>query len=142
MYKKKPCKICRRWFWPNRRVGGRQRTCSRPECQAERHRRNCQDWHRRNPDYDREGRLRGRLIRESGEGAIGALRDPLRQINEKAARDAVGMEIYVFIEEIFRLLLGAARDLVGIQPVVTKEEIDRVAVLRPRDEIGESGPSP
>jgi len=142
MNKKKPCKICGRWFWPNRRVGGRQRTCSLPECQAERHRRNCREWHRRNPNYDREGRLRGRLIRESCEGGIGVGGDPLRGIDEDAARDAVGLEVYVFIEEIARLLLGAVRDLVGRQPIETKGEIGRVGVMGPRDEIGGRGPSP
>ena len=139
MYKKKPCKICGRWFWPNRRVGRRQRTCSRPECQRERHRRNCEDWHRRNPKYDREGRLRGRLIRGGQEGARG---DPLRRVDEIAARDAVGMETYVFVEEIVRLLLEWARDSVVLQPIVTKKETGRVAVGGSRDEIGESGPSP
>lgn len=142
MYKKKPCKICRRWFWPNRRVGGRQQTCSRPECQRERHRRNCEDWHRRNPNYDREERLRGRLIREYAEGSVGVGGDPLRQIDEIAARDAVGMETHVFIEEIVRLILAASRDLVVQQPVVDKEEIGRVGVIGSRDEIGESGRSP
>jgi hypothetical protein len=142
MYKKKPCKICRHWFWPSKRVGGRQQTCSRPECQRERHRRNCEDWHRRNPNYDREERLRSRLIGESTEGSVGVGGDPLLQIDEHAARDAVGMETYVFIEVISRLLFGALRDSVNLQPVVTKKEISRVTNSGPRDEIGESGPSP
>ena len=68
--------------------------------------------------------------------------DPLLQIDERAARDAVGMEVYVFIEVIARLLFGALRDPVVRQPIVTKEEIGRVADSGPRDEIGESGRSP
>lgn len=68
--------------------------------------------------------------------------DPLLQIDERAARDAVGMEVYVFIEVIARLLFGALRDSVVRQPIVTKEEIRRVADSGPRDEIGESGRSP
>ena len=60
--RKRPCKICRKWFLPNPRAGDRQRTCSEPACQRERHRRACSDWHRRNPDYDRESRLRARLV--------------------------------------------------------------------------------
>lgn len=142
MYKKKPCKICRRWFWPNRRVGGRQQTCSRPECQRERHRRNCEDWHRRNPKYDREGRLREGLIRESDECPRGGGGDPLRRVDEDAARDSVGLEVYVFVDEIARLLLDWARDSVVLQPSVNKEEIARVLPSGSRDEMVESGPSP
>lgn len=81
-------------------------------------------------------------MRESMECSVGVGGDPLLQIDEHAARDAVGMEAYVFIEVISRLLYGAMRDLVGRQPVVTKEEIRRVANGGSRDEIGESGPSP
>lgn len=139
--KKKPCNICERWFWPNPRVGARQRTCNSPKCQRERHRRNCLDWHRRNPNYDREDRLRGRLIRSTAK-IRGEEFDPLRRVNEQAARDAVGVETYVFIEEISRLLLEWVRDLVSLQPTVTKEEISRVGPRGPRDEIGETGPSP
>ena len=73
---------------------------------------------------------------------MGAGGDPLLQIDEQAARDAVGMESYVFIEVISRVLFGALRDLVDRQAVETKEEISRVARSGARDEIGESGPSP
>jgi hypothetical protein len=142
MYKKKHGKLCRQWFWPSKRVGGRQQTCGRPECQRERHRRNCADWHRRNPNYDREERVRSRLKRGSVEVAVGVGADPLRRIDEDAARDLVGMEVYVFVEEISRLLLSSLRDSVVQQPVVTKEEISRVGNDVPRAEIGESGPSP
>jgi hypothetical protein len=100
------------------------------------------DWHKRNPNYDREERLRGGLIREEREGSLGGRGDPLRRVNEVAARDAVGLEVYVFVDEIARLLLGWARDSVGLQAIVTKEEIARVIAEGPRDEMVSSGPSP
>ena len=34
--RKKPCRICRRWFQPDARVGERQRACGKPECQTAR----------------------------------------------------------------------------------------------------------
>ena len=61
MARKRPCRVCRRWFWPHPRAGDRQHTCSRPDCQRERHRRACAAWRLRHPDYDREDRLRRRL---------------------------------------------------------------------------------
>jgi hypothetical protein len=45
--RKRPCSICRKWFLPDVRQKGRQVTCS-PECQKERHRRQCAKWNRKN----------------------------------------------------------------------------------------------
>jgi len=58
----KPCSICRKWFKPDRRVGSRQKTCSK-ECSDERRRRKRAEWRRRNPEYFRERWLRGRSER-------------------------------------------------------------------------------
>jgi hypothetical protein len=56
--KTRPCSICRRWFLPDARVGGRQRACGHEECQRERHRRADQRWRAANRDYDRDRRWR------------------------------------------------------------------------------------
>ena len=45
--RKRPCSICRKWFLPDVRQVGRQRTCG-PECSKELHRRNCADWNKKN----------------------------------------------------------------------------------------------
>lgn len=127
---------------PNGRVGNRQRTCSRPECQRERHRRACEDWHRRNPNYDREDRLRRGLIGESAEGVGGNSGGPLRRVDEEVARDAVGMEVYVFIDEIVRLLLGWARDVVVMKPHADKGELGKVVASGSRDAMAKSRPPP
>lgn len=82
------------------------------------------------------------MIREEDEGSRIGGGDPLRRVDENTARDAVGMETYVFIEEIVRLLLEWVRDSVVLQPVVAKKENGKIAIGGPRDEIGESGPSP
>jgi len=44
---KRPCSICRKWFAPDVRQKGRQKTCS-PACQNELHRRQCEKWNRTN----------------------------------------------------------------------------------------------
>jgi hypothetical protein len=127
---------------PNRRAGKRQRTCGRPECQRERHRRNCEGWHRRNPEYDRECRLRGRLFREEAAEESGELRGPMSGLDESMARDTVGMEVYVFVDEVAKHLESWARDSVGLQPIVINGGIVRHAVDGARDEIVKRGPSP
>jgi len=44
---KRPCSICRKWFTPDVRQKGRQKTCG-PACQKELHRRLCKKWNRKN----------------------------------------------------------------------------------------------
>lgn len=47
---KRPCCICRRWFQPDVRQKGRQKTCS-PACRKELHRRQCGQLYKKNKTY-------------------------------------------------------------------------------------------
>jgi hypothetical protein len=47
---KRPCAICRKWFQPDVRQKGRQKTCS-PGCKNELHRRQCKEWNKKNQEY-------------------------------------------------------------------------------------------
>jgi hypothetical protein len=49
--RKRPCKICRKWFLPDPRQIGRQKTCGDPLCQKENHRHQCAKWNQKNGDY-------------------------------------------------------------------------------------------
>ncbi len=53
---KRPCSICRKWFLPDVRQKGRQKTCS-PACQNELHRRQCDAWNKRNKAYSKNNYL-------------------------------------------------------------------------------------
>ena len=121
MVRKRPCSICRKWFEPHPRAGPRQHTCSRPECQRERHRRSCRSWHRRNPDYDRESRLRVRVAAEGRPETAESDR-----LSWPAARDAVPLEVLVVMEEIRRLLVSFVRDAVARQVLAVKEKTVRL----------------
>jgi hypothetical protein len=59
--KKRPCRICGRWFNPNPRLGERQKTCGADECQQRWHAKKCAVWNRRNRSYFKEIYLRRRL---------------------------------------------------------------------------------
>ena len=49
--RKRPCRICRRWFYPDARAGERQRACSNRECQAVRRQKTQANWRAENPGY-------------------------------------------------------------------------------------------
>jgi len=63
-------------------------------------------------------------------------------LDESVARDSVGMEVFVFVDEVAKHLESWARDSAGLQPTVTKGENGRHAVEGARDEIEEGGISP
>ena len=58
--RKRPCSICRRWFAPDVRQKGRQRTCG-PGCRSELHRRQCEDWNKKNRAYPKNNYLGKKL---------------------------------------------------------------------------------
>ena len=55
--RKKPCRICRRWFQPDPRVGDRQRACGKEDCQQARRQKTQASWRARNPGYATAHRL-------------------------------------------------------------------------------------
>jgi len=57
---KRPCSICRKWFQPIAQQKGRQKTCS-PACQKELHRRQCEQWNRKNKAYFRSNYLADKI---------------------------------------------------------------------------------
>ena len=57
---KRPCCICRKWFLPDVRQKGRQKTCS-PGCQKELHRRQCKKWNKKNKAYFKNNYLSNKI---------------------------------------------------------------------------------
>ena len=137
MGRKRPCRICRRWFVPHPRAGDRQHVCSRADCQRERHRRACQRWRQREAPAERAHRLRQRLRRDGGgQGAAGP------RVSWDAVRDAVGLEVAVILEEIGRLLEDVVRDAVRHQVFVPAMESRQVQGVGPRDDMVSAARAP
>lgn len=132
MVRSRPCRVCRKWFCPSPRAGDRQRVCSAAECQRERHRRACASWHGRQPHYDRERRLRERL-RPAAAPNRSASRDPVAEVAWPVARDAVGLEVAVIVEETAKVLCLYARDAVAAQGMEITRQLRRHAPDGPRD---------
>jgi hypothetical protein len=139
IFRKRPCRVCRRWFRPDPRQKERQYVCGDEDCQRERHRRNCEDWHRRNPDYDRETRLRSKLKKGKERGKYA---EPSQGINWERARDAIGLELLVVIDEVAKVTLDLARDALLPQRLVIKGKSHRLIPSGSRDTIDPGKPPP
>ena len=72
--RRRRCEVCGHLFRPNPKVGNRQYVCSKPECQRERHRRNCRAW-----------REKQRPVVQAERFAKCALRRPLPPASPKSA---------------------------------------------------------
>ena len=109
MVKKRPCRICRRWFQPHPRAGDRQRVCGEAGCQRERHRRACAGWRAKEVEGIRRHRLRQRLREEEGGVGVGAS----GRVRWDAVRDAVGLEVAETMEVVTGEMESWVRDAVS-----------------------------
>ena len=134
MTRKRPCRICRRWFTPHPRTGDRQRVCSAPGCQRERHRRACARWRGREAAAEQTHRLRQRIRAYPG-GGNGAAVVAEHRVHWDAVRDAVGPQVTVVIEEITKVLGDWVRDAVLGQVAVSAMELPAEIVAAPRDDM-------
>ena len=111
MLTKRPCRICRRWFVPNRRVGRRQRACSAPACQIARRAKTQASWRRRNPDYFIAHRLQRRRVTAEHAAVLPlVLPPPLSQLHWDLAQDTFGVVGTDFLGHLGRVLLRAVQD--------------------------------
>lgn len=136
MLKKRPCMICRRWFYPDRRIGARQRACSERSCQVARRARTQASWRRRNPDYFTARRLQLRRVSQ-GEGAILEplqLPPPLSHLPWDIAQDEFGSVGTDFLGHLGRVLLRSGQDQRRVQVPVSIDEIGRLPLGAAQDE--------
>jgi hypothetical protein len=123
--RKRPCSICHKWFLPDVRQVGRQRTCG-PECSGELHRRSCAEWNKKNAAYfksnylDRKLEEHGRSPPDSAQPDVQAdakpaprsrisLNLPRDVIENRIGRDNLIIAEYV-TEQIFCRIRGNATD--------------------------------
>jgi len=132
---KRPCCICRRWFEPDARVRGRQKVCSAPDCQRERHRRNCEELRERERVAERRDLLEQRLVTAEG------LADGARVL-PVGPRDALPLKAGLQIGQLLRLLTLGSRD--DCRKKRREEPLMRSGLAQPvtRDATATEGPGP
>jgi hypothetical protein len=147
--KKRPCRICGKWFTPNPRLGDRQKTCGTETCKKQWHAAKCAQWNRQNKSYFKEIYLRSRMDAASpddaevspasrGSGLVQAP-SPL-DIPSEVVQEVMGVQQRVIIEYIARILLRSVQEAMDIQHLEISKEIERlVGATHPR---GDSHPPP
>src|SRR5579872_2168712 len=107
-HRKKPCSICRRWFYPDARIGDRQRVCGQTDCQKARRKQTQANWRAAHPDYPADYRLLRRKQQERPEPL--PLRAPLNRLPWAVAKDEFGPQGADFLGLMGTLLIRTAKD--------------------------------
>ena len=139
--RKRPCRICGKWFMPNPRLGDRQKTCGAEECQRRRHTDKCAQWNRQNRTYFKEIHLKKRLQSKAGSDDQSALpfSPPVRanltpkgpsplHLPMDVIQEEIGVQQSVIIEYIVRVLLRAVQEVIRPQPTDIVNDIVQVVV--------------
>ena len=129
--RKRPCKICRRWFLPDVRHKDRQNTCGNPECRKEWHRKQCETWNKKNSSYFKSDYLAKKLAQIKDpppdpnnlpvKNAPKAFIPPSRielHLPRDVIKDAIGAKQLVIIEYIAQLILRKSQEAIRSQSFI------------------------
>jgi len=127
LVRKRPCRICRRWFMPSPRLKDRQKTCGRPQCKREWHRKMCEKWNRENADYFRSNYLQKKLDSATGGDQSTTTFQPESNVYvlpksrfksglpQRYVQEVIGIQHFVIIEYFSQLLYQRFQEVIAGQ---------------------------
>lgn len=113
---KRPCRVCGKWYTPDTRSRGHQKTCGEAACKRQWHRKKCAEWNKRNRTYFKAIYLSKKLHTVVGEEdsktkAVKANSRSDLQLPEKEIQEVIGAKALVIIEYIVQLLIKRFQDV-------------------------------
>lgn len=139
--RKRPCRICGKWFVANPRLGERQKTCGATECQQRWHARKCAAWNQKNRSYFKEIYISRRLesfgdsscptpspspaSRTRGSSPPPRRASPLH-FPQEVVQEVIGVKQLVIIEYIVRLLMRSVQEVINSQHVDIHQGLRRL----------------
>ena len=128
--RKRPCRICRRWFIPNPRLKDRQKTCGDADCQRRWHKKKCAEWNRRNPDYFKTNYLQKKIIAATENSTP----SPSLKLNNRLksglplsyVQEVISIQHIIIIEYFAQLLSRRFQEVLRAQPTVMTRKTGRL----------------
>ncbi len=145
--RKRPCRICRRWFSPHPRLEDRQMTCGDPKCKREWHKRKCAEWNRKNSDYFKTNYLAKKLEAVTQHEQISASPEPKNRpipllksrfksgLPQEKVQEVIGAEHVVIIEYLSQLLLKRFQEVIMAEVTVKTGEMGQLPRKRFQDSM-------
>ena len=143
--RKRPCRICRRWFSPHPRLEDRQMTCGDPKCKREWHRRKCAEWNKKNDDYFKTNYLGKKLEAVTQPEQISASPEPKKHpipllksrlksgLPQEKVQEVIGVEHLVIIEYLAQLLLKRFQEVIMAKVTVKTGKMSQLPQKRFQD---------
>ena len=142
-FKKRPCRICRKWFTPDPRPGDRQKTCGKERCKKKWHAKKCAEWNKKNRSYFQAIYLSSKLesSKTPSQSEIRPppssnpnIKGPIRpsssrstpQLPRDIIQDVIGVQPFIIIEYVAQLLVRSFKEVIRAQPVDMQRKLDRL----------------
>lgn len=130
--RKRPCRMCGKWFQPDARLGTRQKTCGSQECQKKWHARKCREWNKQNRAYFREIYLEKRLASAQelpNKPATAPTPDPPQL--PTTVQEVMSRQQLVIIGYLLRLPQHRLQEVINCQPFEITKNRQRVPLTVP-----------
>ena len=130
--RKRPCRICRRWFLPDPRLKDRQMTCGDPECKRQWHRKRCAQWNKKNADYFKADYLQKKLDAATQPGEICKARSRLKSgLPLEFVQEVISVQHLIILEYFGQLLFRRFQEVIRGQGAVKTRKVRRLPPLGP-----------
>jgi len=125
--KKRPCRICRKWFIPNARVGDRQKTCGCNECKQKWRIKKCAQWNKKNRVTFQTNYLDKKLQAVKNQGNFSDKSLPQSGKNSKLPheliQEVIGVQEFVIAQHLSQVLLRSVQEVIRTQRVDIINEV-------------------
>ncbi len=133
-YRKRPCRVCGKWYRPSPRGGYRQVTCGESACKRAWHVKTCRKWREANPEYATENRL-GPKLEAVAEGEN--VRDPCPELGfpKNLAAESLGARGGLLVHFVLAQLLRRVREEVEEYLTGSRRVGRKVPDCGPREQV-------
>ena len=121
---KRPCRVCKRWFKPEARLGDRQKTCGDAACKREWHRRKCAEWNEKNSEYAKTNALHRKI--EAAKNRPASPGGPRSLLPQRYAKEVIEVQLVVILEYLGQQLLRRLQEVIKRQAIVNKGQSGRL----------------
>lgn len=126
--RKRPCRICGKWYVPDPRSREHQKTCGRAECKREWHRKKCAEWNAEHMAHFKAIYLARKLTAcryDEGDSpkCVTELAPPSQrklELPRREVQEVTGAKLLVIIEYLAQLLIQHFQEVKRVQPVENK----------------------
>jgi hypothetical protein len=123
-FSKRPCRVCKRWFRPDARLGDRQKTCGNATCKREWHRRKCAEWNEKNSEYTKANALHRKI--EAAKNQQASSGGPGSLLPRRYVKEVIEVQLVVILEYLGQQLLRRQQEVIKRQAVVNNRQSGRL----------------